>query len=346
MSSLLSFCILAALAAVSFGCSDVEDPLDCEYWADEGYCTRDGYEDYMQERCYKSCAYCSDDGGSDYSGSDYSGSDDSGSDDSGEDTSGEDATGDWNGSCGKPETSPFTKRNGISSFIVGGKEAKTNSIPWQLSMQTPGGWHFCGASIINENWAVTAAHCVNEGDNIKVVAGAHSKSSSGQKYQVQRIYKHEEYNPNRMYNDIAMLEIGGSGIVMSDAVMPVCLPSKGYEWQTGQDMLVSGWGTLKSGGVSPDVLMQVTVPLVDFDKCARQNSMSRSWKDVICAGLDVGGRDSCQGDSGGPLVGQVDGYAVLAGVVSWGYGCADAELPGVYTHVSHYIDWMNGIMGQ
>jgi len=318
MSILLRICLLASTTAVILGCSD-EDPYSCEWWAEQGYCSGAGYDDYMRETCQKSCGHCSGSGG-------------------GGDTGGN--AGDWNGQCGKPKVSPLS----ISSFIVGGKEATPHSIPWQLSMQTPSGWHFCGASIINEHWAVTAAHCVDEGDNIKVVAGAHSKRNGGQKYQVERIYKHREYNSRNMYNDIAMLKIGGDGIKLNENAMPVCLPSKGYEWETGTELLVSGWGTLRSGGSSPDKLNQVTVPLVEFNKCARQNSMSTSWKHVICAGLDEGGKDSCQGDSGGPLVGEVDGSFVLAGVVSWGYGCADAGLPGVYTHVSHYIDWMQGIM--
>jgi len=243
------------------------------------------------------------------------------------------------GECGNPKVSPLT-----SSYIVGGKEAARESLPWQLSVQTPGGWHFCGASIINEGWALTAAHCVNAGDNIRVVAGAHSKRSGGKKYVVKTVIPHAQYNSGNMHNDIALLEIDGSMDLSSSAIQPVCMPNRGYEWPADSQFIVSGWGTLSSGGRSPDTLQQVTVPIVDFDKCASQNWMSTSWKKVLCAGLEQGGKDSCQGDSGGPLVGQVDGKWTLAGVVSWGYGCAAAGKPGVYTHVSHYIDWMDSII--
>jgi secreted trypsin-like serine protease len=66
---------------------------------------------------------------------------------------------------------------------------------------------------------------------------------------------------------------------------------------------------------------------------------------MLCAGEE--GKDSCQGDSGGGLLvydavggdGGVASYRV-AGVVSFGIGCALAQYPGVYTKVENYRDWV------
>jgi len=298
---------------------------NCDEFA--SYCSDPGWLDHMTKYCAKTCGLCDGGGGTGGGGS---------------------TDGDCNadissnipqGSCGAPSTSPMQ-----SSYIVGGKEATPHSLPWQISVQTPSGFHFCGGILISANIVITAAHCVKRGDNIYVKAGAHSKSSSsdGQRYKVQEIIQHNEYNkPRSLNNDIAILKIGGSGIRLDSTAMPACLPPACHEWALDTEFIVSGWGTLYFGGSSPDKLMQVTVPIVEHGKCARQNSFSASWKRVVCAGLDRGGKDSCQGDSGGPLVAKYNGRWTLAGVVSYGKGCAMANYPGVYTHVSHYIEWIN-----
>ena len=85
----------------------------------------------------------------------------------------------------------------------------------------------------------------------------------------------------------------------------------------------------------PSILQKVTVPFVDEATCKDAYGSSSITDGMICAGRK--GKDSCQGDSGGPMV-NMNGEQV--GIVSWGYGCAAAGYPGVYTRVSNYASWI------
>ena len=107
--------------------------------------------------------------------------------------------------------------------------------------------------------------------------------------------------------------------------------------------LLSGFGRLSSGGPSPSVLMQVSVPIVPQDKCKKTYGSS-IHDSMVCAGLDKGGKDSCQGDSGGPMVCEYNRKFFLEGVVSWGRGCAAPKNYGVYARVRVLSKWVRDTM--
>jgi trypsin len=142
---------------------------------------------------------------------------------------------------------------------------------------------------------------------------------------------HESYNSGTFENDISLLKVG-TPLVFDDFVSGVTLPAQLQSF-TG-DAVVSGWGTLTSGGSSPDTLQYVTVPIVSDEVCDADYLLSDIYPSMICAG--EAGKDSCQGDSGGPLM--CGEY--LCGIVSWGRGCAEEGYPGVYTEVSYFVDWI------
>ena len=135
-------------------------------------------------------------------------------------------------------------------------------------------------------------------------------------------------------NDIALLELE-TAAECSDKVRAVCISDT--EPSDGQMTTVSGWGTLEWQGNLSKKLMKVHVPIVQRNQC--NNWYNGGITDnMICAGLEAGGKDSCQGDSGGPLV--LKGSNQLVGIVSWGGVCAAQQKPGVYTNVANYVTWI------
>lgn len=245
----------------------------------------------------------------------------------------------------------------VDARIVGGSVAASGAWPWQvqLSIGTSGGTSLCGGALLSNQWVLTAAHCIEEAgvtlnsSAVTVRAGSLSLSSGGQAVAVSRIIKHASYSASTKNNDIALLQLS-SPVTLSSAanvVKPLLASQESILAATNILGTVTGWGTTSSGGSVSSVLLQVQVPLWTPADCAAMTANgSNITNNMICAGYLSGGKDSCQGDSGGPLVvpnGQ-GGYA-LAGIVSWGYGCAAVNAPGVYTRVANYTAWLQSNTG-
>lgn len=228
--------------------------------------------------------------------------------------------------------------------IVGGEEVERHELPFQVSFQYFGS-HICGGSILDANTIITAAHCCDVStspSSFSVSAGRHNIEQNNeelaQTIDVSDFVKHENYDATgKIDNDICLLKLADS-LNFDEGSQPIALPAAGVT-VTG-DAVVSGWGTTSSGGGAADILRKVTVPVVTDAKCRQAYGQADILDSMICAGLDEGGKDSCQGDSGGPMTSVVNGERVLSGIVSWGYGCAEPGYPGVYTEVSHFIEWI------
>lgn len=169
--------------------------------------------------------------------------------------------------------------------------------------------------------------------------GAHRKEVKEegvtQEFTVSQVVKHSQYNPTTNANDMALVKLDRPAI-LGTGVGLVCLGNDSFHLpldDLNNQCLISGWGTLESGGQQPDTLQEVLVPLVSKPVC--EQAYPNLHDSMLCAGFQLGGKDSCQGDSGGPLVCQYNGKYYLEGVTSWGYGCAAANAYGVYGKVRH-----------
>ena len=250
--------------------------------------------------------------------------------------------------------------------IIGGTEALPGAWPWQVALVNsaePDAFEgqFCGASLLTPNWVLTAAHCVTNGADVvpaaalDIVVGRHALTETvGQRLSVSQIVVHPAWDPATFDFDLALLRLqqpavftGALGV--AGAIQPVTLAAPGEFALLAPERLatVTGWGTRTSGALDfPHTLYQTTVPLVTQEFCSAAyqalDPLAEITANMLCAGYVEGGKDSCQGDSGGPLVVDDNGIWKQVGIVSWGNGCAEPGIPGVYTRLPRFYDWIKG----
>lgn len=232
--------------------------------------------------------------------------------------------------------------------IVNGRPASECDWKWQVSLQDRVG-HFCGGMLISRDWLLSAAHCM--GGSFKVVAGEHNlrrKSGNEQTRNAVRQVSHPKYNKRNNDFDISLVKVD-SRFNLNRCVGTVCLPSRGNDVRPGTSCWITGWGTLKAGGSSPDILQEGKVNTISNNDCANKFDYSSNQikASMLCAqGRTSSGQivDACQGDSGGPLVCSRSGTWTIYGATSWGRGCAGRRYPGVWARVEPNLRWISDTM--
>lgn len=259
----------------------------------------------------------------------------------------------WN-TADFPVSETFTPR------IVGGTPVlPENRYPWMGSLQYYG-VHYCGATLIHADWAITAAHCWMDEygnqysltPNDKLVFGEYSRnfvSGNEQEIGISEVIIHPNFAYSTLSNDVALMHLAESPMVTA-YVQPGTLVDLNYstDGKPFGPAEITGWGDTSFGGSSSDILLMANVDVLADSYCANYGAAFDAVS-MLCAGVYEGGTDSCQGDSGGPLMVQdADVSWFIGGITSWGNECAKPGFPGIYSNLSSPVimDWVRGTLNE
>lgn len=226
--------------------------------------------------------------------------------------------------------------------IVGGTTTFVNEFPMMAGVvQTPTPAVFCGAIIINNYFAVSAAHCFSKRvvSRLRLLVGDHDfdvgyDTPYAEVYRFAYVYAHPQYNSNTDQNDIAVLKTS-TQIQFNVAVGPVCLPT-GNNLYENRIVEAVGWGTTSYGGVQPSALQKVTLRVIPQQSCVNYYGSKITYSQICTYEYR---KDSCQLDSGGPIFLYENGVVYLVGIISYGTSCGSGA-PSVNTRITYYADWI------
>ncbi|XP_047525821.1 chymotrypsin-2-like [Pieris napi] len=164
------------------------------------------------------------------------------------------------------------------SRIVGVKDATPGMANYQVSMRGHSGkeeWHTCGGSILNEEYVLTAAHCIHgkRPDELSIVVGSHTLNKGGDRYKIKKLVPHENYYRRTLKNDIAIVQIEGK-FKFSDKVQPIELLKEMAP--IGKKCLLTGWGLVDyDKKILPNKLQMLEFETISNDDCTKQLQRSR-----------------------------------------------------------------------
>lgn len=240
--------------------------------------------------------------------------------------------------CGSPKSQESDIK------VVGGRLAK--EYKFMAAVGGEDGQQFCGGSFIRSDVVVTAAHCVyQDHEKMWVSAGVQKLSDLNEdnRIPVEAVKIHPNYDPEHLHNDVALLFLDRKFIEDHRIEIESISFQNTGAFPESTEFSVIGWGNATSEGrYREDALQEAEVPMVTNEECRQSGGDYASIRnEQLCAGyLRDGGVDTCYGDSGGPLFLRQDRGNQLAGIVSWGEGCAEPGKPGVYTRVSSFAAWI------
>lgn len=246
--------------------------------------------------------------------------------------------------CGKAH-----ERIGKTPKIINGLPSEPHEFPWHVGVRSLSvGSVYCGGVLISQEWVLSAAHCFTElsPNDIEILLGKQdlTKSEPGeQTLEVTEIIRHHKFNPFTMHNDFALLKLNRT-VTFSETIAPICLPCDRFQTHEGAQVWVAGWGSLEPNSkfMSP-VLQKTNLTVLNDGEC--RDYFGQIPNGALCA-LGEHGQDACIGDSGGPMMyyNKKRCQYEVVGVVSWGIGCGQQGVPGIYSRVTSAFNFFHNTL--
>ncbi|XP_031634357.1 coagulation factor IX-like isoform X2 [Contarinia nasturtii] len=188
----------------------------------------------------------------------------------------------------------------VETRIVGGKETVRNVYPWMARLSIFGRF-FCGGTLINDRYVLSAAHCVRNyvWFFIKVTFGEHDRCDPNALPEARYVLRaiSQSFNIGNYNDDIALLRLNDR-VPINKVIRPICLPNRRSLHYAGTEGVVAGWGSTDENGTQTCVLNEVKVPILTNLECTQLSSYASGMvtENMMCAGFPEGKADSCQGD--------------------------------------------------
>ena len=191
----------------------------------------------------------------------------------------------------------------VTTKIVGGENATDYAWNWMVSLRYLDS-HICGASLITAEYAVTAAHClednINNLDDLSIRVGSNilpdTTTPTIQQRKIIKATMHPDYkgtNSNDYSNDIGIIQFAPLNTSSSSKINFICLPSEGQDpFQVNSSLVAIGWGVTYDNPYAPvsNYLLQVTLQVYSSSSDACQASPMTNSTVQFCAGVAEGGK--------------------------------------------------------
>ncbi|XP_014770347.1 trypsin isoform X2 [Octopus bimaculoides] len=283
----------------------------------------------------------------------------------------------------KPRPNVTENQYPMSMALIGGHTYAEGMRPWLVSLQSKTEikkllgifsvyrTYWCGGSLINDQWVLSAAHCffgensapISVGSWTARMASTHLKPSLKERFmnivgkifrkmkwrqwnvKVAKIIIHPNFQINAFHDDIALLKLAHPVPThIHPKIKSVGLAHQGNNQfpETGKMCIMSGWGCTQSGGTVTKHAQELKMPIMSNIECSKYFGLVST--DKICAGFNNKAKGICRGDSGGPLVCPSPYGWMQVGVASFTSKDHPENSPGVFTRVSQYRSWIDRVM--